>query len=886
MPPRRGGTATPPEDLNEENIVDIDVVDEMRGSYLEYAYSVIYSRALPDARDGLKPVQRRILYQMNEMGLRPTAAHVKCARVVGDVMGRLHPHGDTAIYDALVRLAQPWAMRLPMVDGHGNFGSLGGDDGPAAMRYTECRPTEAAMAMVESIDEDTVDFGSNYDGRETEPQVLPAAIPNLLVNGTAGIAVGMATNMAPHNLVEVITAARHLLKHPDASLEQLMKYVPGPDLPTGGHIVGLDGVREAYETGRGIFKTRATARVEQLNARKTGIVVTELPYNVGPEKVISRIKDLVQAKKITGISDLKDLTDRAKGLNLVIEIRAGFNADAVLAELYRLTPMEETFGINNVALVDGQPRTLGLKELLSIYLEHRLDVTRRRSEFRRRKRQERLHLVDGILIALLNIDEVIQVIRTSDDSAAAKQRLRAVFDLTEIQAQYILDTPLRRLTRFDKLELEREQETLRAEIAELTEILDNEDKLKNLVAGEMADMAKKFGTPRRTVLMEAGAAVTAAVPLEVTDDPCLVVLSATGLLARVAVDGSVDTERLVGSRGTSAVIPKGAGAADLVACAVATTARATIGAVTSAGRMIRVSVIEIPLAATGAALSAGHPVGEIAAGLADGETVLALASLDGGDASGVALGTASGVVKRVQPDYPANRDEFELITLKDDDRVVGAAYLAGDDAELVFITSDAQLLRFAAGSVRPQGRPAAGMAGVRLSDGASAIWFGAVGPAVTRSILPTLPATPPSGPADNHEAAMAAMADLKAELTGEPGEDQGGGAWATSVEAAVAVVVTVAGRSGALPGTGGGSVKITAFAEYPPKGRATGGVRCQRFLKGEDGLTNAWIGPTPVIGVTESGIVVDLSGMTGRRDGSGNAITRPLAQVGTPFRAG
>src|SRR5246127_960421 len=414
MPPRRGGTATPPPEDIEENIVDIDVTEEMRGSYLEYAYSVIYSRALPDARDGLKPVQRRILYQMNEMGLRPNAVHVKCARVVGDVMGRLHPHGDSAIYDALVRMAQPWAMRLAFVDGHGNFGSLGGDDSAAAMRYTECRPTEAAMAMVESIDEDTVDFGPNYDGQEQEPQVLPAAIPNLLVNGTAGIAVGMATNMAPHNLTEVIAAARYLLKHPDAKLDQLMKYVPGPDLPTGGHIAGLDGIREAYATGRGIFKTRATAKIEQLNARKTGIVVTELPYGVGPEKVVTRIKDLVQAKKITGISDLKDLTDRTRGLHLVIEVRAGFNPEAVLAEPYRLTPMEETFGINNVALVDGSPRTLGLKELLSIYIEHRLDVTRRRSEFRRRKRQDRLHLVDGILVALLNIDEVIQGNRASD----------------------------------------------------------------------------------------------------------------------------------------------------------------------------------------------------------------------------------------------------------------------------------------------------------------------------------------------------------------------------------------------------------------------------------------------------------------------------------------
>jgi DNA gyrase subunit A len=881
MPPRRGGTATPPPEDIEENIVDIDVTEEMRGSYLEYAYSVIYSRALPDARDGLKPVQRRILYQMNEMGLRPNAAHVKCARVVGDVMGRLHPHGDSAIYDALVRLAQPWAMRLPLVDGHGNFGSLGGDDAPAAMRYTECRPTEAAMAMVESIDEETVDFGSNYDGREEEPQVLPAALPNLLVNGTAGIAVGMATNMAPHNLTEVVAAARYLLKHPDASLPQLMKYVPGPDLPTGGHIVGLDGIREAYETGRGIFKTRATVKIEQLNVRKTGIVVTELPYGIGPEKVITRIKDLVQAKKITGISDLKDLTDRNRGLNLVIEVRAGFNPEAVLAELYRLTPMEETFGINNVALVDGQPRTLGLKELLSIYLEHRIDVTRRRSEFRRRKRQDRLHLVDGILIALLNIDEVIQVIRTSDDSAAAKQRLCQVFDLTEIQAQYILDTPLRRLTRFDKLELEREQETLRAEIAELTEILDNEDKLKDMVSGEMADVAKKFGTPRRTVLTEAGAAVTAAVPLEVTDDPCLVVLSATGLLSRIPLEIHGDSERVRGSAATARGIPKGTGAADLVGCSVATTARATIGAVTTAGRMIRVSVIEIPASTSGAAgtLSVGHPVGEFVPGLAEGETVLALASLDGGEASGVVIGTASGVVKRVQPDYPANRDEFELITLKDDDRVIGAAYLTGDDAELVFITSDAQLLRFAASSVRPQGRPAAGMAGVRLSDGAAAIWFGAIGPAVTRSVLPTLPVSPPNGRAGHHEAALAAMAGLRAEVTGE----EASGAWATTPEAAAAVVVTVAGRSDALPGTGGASVKVTPFAEYPPKGRATGGVRCQRFLKGEDGLIQAWLGPVPVIGVTESGVVVDLSGMTGRRDGSGNAITRQLAYLGHPF---
>src|SRR5580700_10374606 len=635
MPPRRSGTTAPPPGEFEENIVDIDVTEEMRGAYLEYAYSVIYSRALPDARDALMPVQRRILYLMQDMGLRPDRAHVKCAQVVGAVMGRLHPHGDTAIYDALVRMAQPWAMRVPLIDGHGNFGSLGGDDSPAAYRYTECRLTEAAMAMVADIDEETVDFVPNYDGSEQQPDVLPAGIPNLLVNGTAGIAVGMATNMAPHNLTEVVAAARYLLKHPDASTEQLMKYLPGPDLPTGGHIVGLDGVREAYQTGRGIFRTRATVKIEQLNARKTGIVVTEMPYAVGPEKVVARIKDLVQAKKLVGISDLKDLTDRHRGLNLVIEVRAGFNPEAVLAELYRLTPMEETFGINNVALVDGQPRTLGLGKLLTIYVDHRLDVTRRRSEFRRRKRQERLHLVDGILIALLNIDEVIQVIRTSDDSAEAKSRLCQIFDLSEIQAQYILDTPLRRLTRYDKLELEREQETLRAEIAELTAILEDDGRLREVVSGEMAELAKKFGTPRRTVLLEGGDEVRAAVPLEVADDPCVVVLSATGLLARFPAQ-SGDPER---SRDDSPAATDRA-AHDIVASAVSATARGTIGVVTSAGRIIRLSVLEIPSlppSDVAPSLAGGHPVTEFVTALTPGEKVLALVNLQAADA-GVVLG--------------------------------------------------------------------------------------------------------------------------------------------------------------------------------------------------------------------------------------------------------
>src|SRR5690242_4381602 len=597
MAGRRGGITAPPEDF-EENIVDIDVGEEMRGSYLEYAYSVIYSRALPDARDGLKPVQRRILYQMNEMGLRPDRSHVKCARVVGEVMGRLHPHGDSAIYDALARMAQPWAMRLPLVDGHGNFGSLGGDDAPAAMRYTEARLTAAAMEMVASIDEDTVDFIPNYDGSEQQPDVLPAGIPNLLVNGTAGIAVGMATNMAPHNLGEVIAAARYLIKHPDASLDSLMRYVPGPDLPTGGRIVGLEGIREAYETGRGIFRTRATASVEQLTPRRSGIVVTELPYSIGPEKVVARIKDLVQAKKLNGISDLKDLTDRNRGLHLVIEVRSGFNPEAVLAELYRLTPMEETFGINNVALVDGQPRVLGLRELLEIFVAHRLEVVRRRTEYRRRKRAERLHLVEGLVIALLNIDEVIQVIRSSDDSAAAKRRLMEIFELSDIQAQYILDTPLRRLTRYDRLELEREQDELRADIASLTSILESDAKLRELVSGELAEVAKKFGTPRRTVLLEGGsqAATVAAVPLEVADDPCVVLMSASGLVARVAIASGASANGASGDGAERVLLPPPGDASraahDVVISAVRATVRGTVGLVTSAGRLVKLNVLE------------------------------------------------------------------------------------------------------------------------------------------------------------------------------------------------------------------------------------------------------------------------------------------------------
>ncbi|MFL6134882.1 MAG: DNA topoisomerase (ATP-hydrolyzing) subunit A, partial [Nocardioidaceae bacterium] len=633
-----------PDDF-EEHILDIDVGEEMRTSFLEYAYSVIYSRALPDAKDGLKPVQRRILYTMADMGLRPDRGHVKSARVVGEVMGRLHPHGDGAIYDALVRMAQPWSMRVPFVDGHGNFGSA--DDPPAAMRYTECRMAPAALAMTGSIDEDTVDFKPNYDSRETEPVVLPAAIPNLIVNGATGIAVGMATNIAPHNLIEVVQALRHLITHPAASLDDLMRFIPGPDLPTGGKIVGLDGIRDAYESGRGSFKMRATARVENVTPRRKGIVVTELPYGVGPERVIERIKSLVQGKKLQGISDVKDLTDREKGLQLVIEVKNGFVPEAILEQLYKLTPMEDSFGINAVALVEGQPRTLGLKEMLDVFLGHRYDVVRRRSVFRRGKAAERLHLVDGLLVAILDIDEVIQLIRSSDNAEQARTRLIDVFELTEVQATYILDMPLRRLTRFSKLELDKEKAELERTIEELDAILSDEGLLKKVVSDELNEVAKTYGTPRRTVLLEsAGQAVSAAAtPLEVADDPCFVYLSSSGLLAR-----TVDTE------------PPGEGDGrakhDVIVSAVRATARGQVGALTTQGRLVKLDVLDLPTlpgTAHHPHLQGGAPVSEFLS-LEAGERVLSLVSLaasEGASSPGYALGTRQGVVKRVNPELLA-----------------------------------------------------------------------------------------------------------------------------------------------------------------------------------------------------------------------------------------
>ena len=889
----------------EENIVDTPLNEEMSKSFLEYAYSVIYARALPDARDGLKPVQRRIVYQMGEMNLTPERPYMKSARVVGEVMGKLHPHGDSAIYEAMVRLAQPFAMRLPLVDGHGNFGSL--DDGPAASRYTEARMASAALGMNADIAENTVTFSPNYDNKLKEPDVLPSAIPNLLVNGASGIAVGMATNMITHNLGEVVAAAKYLLRHPDAGLDELMEYVPGPDLPGGGIIMGREGIRDAFDHGRGAFITRAKIHLENITARKKGIVVTELPFMVGPEKVLERISDAVRNKKLDGVSGAVDLSDRHNGMKIIIEIKSGFNPEAVLAQLYKHTPLQESYTINNVALVDGRPHTMGLIQLLSVWIKHRRSVVKSRSEFRRSKALERLHLVEGLLLALIDIDEVIEVIRSSEDVDTAKNRLMAVFDLDDIQATYILDLRLRRLTKMSRVELESERDELRKKIADLEEILSSAERLDDVVVSEMDDVVAKWGTPRRTLLLNtdgtvavakpdpsapvlpgaqestpqssmpaaslglgvgAGAASpslsaasqtpgvrdlsTLAVPLkgapsaglELEDKPCTVMFTASGLIARTspsAVDlfdtRAADTPRV---------------ANDEIASIFATTTRSGYGIVTSAGRLVKANVADLPNLAAAEALSVlgGVRADDLLGGTQStdpvaGEHAVAAVSLDA--AAPLAVGTRHGIVKRWNMDSPTTMDSWSIISLKTDGEDADAVLMAApaDDADrVVFITTDASLLTFEASSVRPQGRSSAGMTGIKLNDEQVAIAFAVI----------------PAGKI----AWSAPQPDDDGNVEGQPSG---------------AVVLTVAGDSEGLPGTENGFAKLTPFELYPTKGRATRGVRAQRFLKGQDTLICAAVGAYPLLASTQSGRPVELPSIDMRRDGSGQELDARIATI-------
>ncbi len=699
-------------------VVEVPVADEMSESFLAYSLSVITSRAIPDVRDGLKPVQRRILYSMLQMGIRPENPHRKCARVVGDTMGRYHPHGDQAIYEALVRMGQDFSRMVTLVDPHGNFGSL--DDPPAAPRYTECRLTAAAMEMIGEITEDTVDFRPTYDGEDDEPVCLPGLIPNLLVNGGTGIAVGMATNMPTHNLGEIAAAIELVMtrRRPRPTIDQLMACVPGPDFPSGAIMID-DGIRQAYETGRGAVRMRARADVEQRTARSQSIVVTELPFQVGPEKVVARINELVANDKVPGIADVKNLSDRSTGLRIQIECKPDVNAQAVLGHLFRLTPLEETFGINNVVLVNGTPQTLGLYDLCRHYITHRLDIVVRRSTYRLERARARLHIVEGLVVALDNIDLVVAIIRSSADVAEARERLMAELALSEIQATHILDMQLRRLTALEKQKILDERDSLLAGIDELEKLLGSEQRQRTLVLNELKGAVERHGRERRTQIvapdelpvydnLEVTPSTTTA---PATDEPCVITLSTSGTVGRAPTEGA---RRATPGRHDV-----------LVAAAVATTARRIAG-VTSQGRLVIVSAHELGEVE---GRSRGSTATQVF-GITRGEALLTVVA-EGTDENLVVV-TSNGVAKRLTPDELfETRSGKTIISLRDDDVVVGA-FTCPDGADIAMVTSDAQVLRTAASGISVQGRGAGGIAGMKVRTGATVI---AAGPVLPDAII-------------------------------------------------------------------------------------------------------------------------------------------------------
>ena len=687
-----------PEDQSfAREVVEVPVAEELKESFLAYSLSVITARAIPDVRDGLKPVQRRILYSMLRMGVRPDTPHRKSARVVGDTMGRYHPHGDAAIYDALARMGQPFSRGMTLIDPQGNFGSL--DDPPAASRYTECRLTAAAMAMVGELDEDTVEFRPTYDGEATEPGYLPALLPNLLLNGTTGIAVGMATNMPTHNLAEVHAAITLTMnkRRPKPTIDEMLAVLPGPDFPSGGIVVD-DGIREAYETGRGTIRIRARAHVEDIGRGRQAIVVTELPYLVGPERVISKLKELNEAGRVTGIADFKNLSDRHTGLRLQVTVKPGHNPQAVLGELYRLTPLEETFGINNVVLVDGEPRTLGIHEMCRHYIDHRLDVVVRRTRHRLARAEERLHLVAGLLMALEVIDEVVAIIRGSEDAATARDGLMDRFDLSRLQTDHILDMPLKRLTALETRRLLDERDDLEASIRDFTTLLGSEKRQRTLVLDELAEAVESFGRPRRTEIVhpdDLPVFDSVTTTEDVDDEPCVVTLSTSGQIARSPVDGA--------KRATP-------GRHDVLVASLLTRTTATVTAVTSDGRALQVAAAEL---ADGAGRARGAGAAQ-AFGTNRGEVIHTVVAE--GDEHLVVV-TANGVAKRLtQDEVRATRSGKPLLKLRPGDRVV-AAFTAHDGVDLVIVSSDGQALRTPVDAVSVQGRGAAGVAGMKLRSG-------------------------------------------------------------------------------------------------------------------------------------------------------------------------
>ncbi|MGQ0679009.1 MAG: DNA gyrase subunit A [Actinomycetota bacterium] len=682
----------------------VDIEDEVQRSYLDYAMSVIVGRALPDVRDGLKPVHRRILWGMLQLGVRPGTPYKKCARVVGDVMGRYHPHGDMAIYDALARMAQPWTMRHPLVDGHGNFGSPDGDP-PAAQRYTECRLSALAMELLRDINEDTVDIVANYDGEENEPAVLPARYPNLLVNGSTGIAVGMATNIPPHNLGEVIDAAVMVLDDPDVSSAELAELIKGPDFPAGGVILGRAGIKEAYETGRGIVRVRAKCEVEETK-RGTRIVVTELPYMVSGDRLLEKLKDLVDSKRITGVAGGRNETN-LKGTRIVIDLKRDAIPQVVLNNLFKFTQLQDSFGINMLALVDGVPRTLPIRDILRHYIAHQVDVLTRRTQFRLRKAQERMHVLQGLLIALDHIDQIITLIRESSSADEARGQLIGRFSLSEIQANAILDMMLRRLAGLEREKIREEAQELGKTIAQLEGMLQSRTILNRTIREDLITIKDKFANPRRTEII----ADQGEINIEdlIPDEDVVITITRSLYIKRVL--SSIYKTQGRGGKGVIGAKPK---EGDIVAQMLTTSNHAFVMIFTNRGKVYRMKAHEIPekdRTARGISIRNLLPFGP------EERVAAVIDTRDFETHQYLVMSTSKGIIKKTLFNaYNSSRkDGLIAISLQEGDSLETVRATSGTD-ELIMVSRQGMAIVFAETDVRPMGRPAAGVIGMRLAE--------------------------------------------------------------------------------------------------------------------------------------------------------------------------
>ncbi len=692
------------------NIEPRALEDEMRTAYLDYAMSVIVGRALPDVRDGLKPVHRRVLFSMNENGLGPTRPYVKCARIVGDVMGNYHPHGDSAIYDTLVRLAQDFSMRHPLVDGQGNFGSVD-DDPAAAMRYTEARMTRLAMEMLRDIDMDTVDFVPNYDGSKQEPVVLPARFPNLLVNGGTGIAVGMATNIPPHNLKEVIAATVAFLDDPSIELDGLMAHMKGPDFPTGGIIMGTAGIRDAYETGRGRVRVRAKAHIEEIGQGKEAIIVTELPYAVkkgGDSGLITKIAELVREKKIPEISDLRDETDR-RGMRLVIELKRAVNPKVVLNKLYKHTPMQSTFGVNMVALVDGVPRTLSLRDVLGAYVAHQREVVVRRAKYELAQKEARAHVLEGLLIALDNLDAVIEVIRRSANREAAREELVAQFKLSQIQASAILDLRLSQLTALESDAIKQEHADVMERIRELRELLGDEANVRALIKEELLDISERFQDPRRTQI----APSEDELDIEdlIADQQMVITITKSGYIKRVPLATYRQQRR--GGVGINAMDLKDG---DYIEHLFVSSTHDYLLFFTNRGKVYRSKVYELP---EGQRTAKGRALVNILPLREDERVQSVLSTRDFSESPFLVFATRKGVIKKTKfqaYNTPIKADGIIAIKIRDDDELIAVRRVDEGD-EIMMVSKAGLAVRFEEGQARDMGRDTGGVRGMEVGDG-------------------------------------------------------------------------------------------------------------------------------------------------------------------------